>query len=192
MQIGLHDIRELGYSKIFMQDSLGDIFAQLYAFDCKYKNINIRPYSFLSKLSVEDSRYEQVQKTGMWGMLKFIKLVNAFLPYTEVTNYAKTKFRYNYEAMWSSIKEATTLTDAAISLLSDFALKLPFIDAPVPMSIVQLYNTIFVWYCITATQDDLLSWNGVVAKGKKSDLASLLSLMICNTSEQFCNRILGV
>ena len=80
MQIGLHDVRELGYSKIFMQDNIGDIFTQLYRLDYKYKNINIRPYSFLSKLSVEDSRYEQVQKTGMWGMLKFIKLVNAFRP----------------------------------------------------------------------------------------------------------------
>lgn len=191
MQIGLHDIRELGYSKIFMQDNIGDVFTQLYRLDYKYKNINIRPYSFLSKLSVEDSRYEQVQKTGMWGMLKFIKLVNAFLPYTEVTNYAKTKFRYNYEAMWSSIQEATTLTDSAITLLSDLALKIPFIDEPVPMSIVQLYNTIFVWYCITATQDDLLAWNGVVEKNKKPDLASLLRLMICNTSEQFCSNILG-
>lgn len=191
MQIGLHDVRELGYSKIFMQEYIGEVFEELYRLDYHHKDVNVRPYSFLTRLQAEDNDYEKVQKTGMWGMLKFIKLVNAFLPYTEVTNYAKTKFRYNYEAMWNSIKESTTLTDTAISLLSDVALKIPFIDEPIPTSIVKLYNTVFVWYCITVTQNDLLAWNGVVNKDKKSDLASLLSLMICNTSEQFCDYILG-
>ena len=193
MQIALHDIRRIGYKKIFsyfIEDFDYNIIDEI-------KNLNSSIYSY------DDSAFSVLNN---WGSAEDIISSDYFGFYNLVNNYTpmvsevgaetitKRKFRNTWQKMWTNISKDMEIPEDNIKILADCGIRLVHYLYNSNLSkediaknfrlndILKFYNVIFKW---TIFSDKELNF-------KKNDMTHIdvLELISLKSPNKFCKFML--
>jgi len=182
MNIALQDIRELGYRKIHSSyiRTVGDTVTDealetINNLSVDLRAFSLQPYGFL-KYWVE---VKTLGVTDIGGYKSLVSSFNPTLSISEVNESDKRKFRNNWTTIWTKYGEAVGLSDAEVMIVSDVGVKLPIVmnayydgvckTLPALKSLdlnelveeglinmIEFYNAVLNWYCITQVEGELV------------------------------------
>lgn len=138
MGISIKQLRELGFLKI-MQDELH--ISAIFSYNMQYLNVEAKAWSFLPNYQIFGSKYH--------GMDRLVKSMNLDIDMVDETD--KRNFRNIWASIWHSFASSTGIDNSTQILLSEFGLRLAFIqsDDKTIRDVARFYDDVIDWYLYT-------------------------------------------
>lgn len=154
MQIALHNIREIGYKKIYMYFKDLNILEDIKSVNSDLYDYNTSSYSFLNNWTEKTYNLLSLYKG-------FCDLVDTYTPLIDnvgVDTITKRKFRNTWGKIWKNIAKDLKLSDEIAKILEDCGIRLAsylidestnFINNSTLLNVLDFYNAFLKWSIFT-------------------------------------------